>query len=111
APRLADGSVVWGRGERFGFASRPGGRVYCFGTASLPAGGAAAGGEYAEVVRRFGDWPEPIPTLLAAVAPGAVLRHDVYDLPPLPSFVPPSVPRPNQPLAPQTPNLKVRLEH
>lgn len=87
APRLADGSVVWGRGERFGFASLPGGRVYCFGTASLPAGGAAAGGEYAEVVRRFGDWPEPIPTLLAAVAPGTVLRHDVYDLPPLPSFV------------------------
>jgi 2-polyprenyl-6-methoxyphenol hydroxylase-like FAD-dependent oxidoreductase len=100
----AEGAVLWGRGERFGYAPMPGGTVYCFGTATVPEGGTAVheaaaaqdaggaavqggGGEYAEVLRRFGNWPDPVPALLAAVAPEAVLRHDLFDLPPLPSFV------------------------
>jgi 2-polyprenyl-6-methoxyphenol hydroxylase-like FAD-dependent oxidoreductase len=86
-PPLAEGAVTWGRGERFGFASMLGGRVYCFATATTPEGGVSADGEYAELRRRFGSWPDPIPALLAATPPEAVLRHDVYDLPRLPSFV------------------------
>jgi 2-polyprenyl-6-methoxyphenol hydroxylase-like FAD-dependent oxidoreductase len=39
------------------------------------------------VRRRFADWPDPIPALLAAVPEGGVLRHDVYDLPPLETYV------------------------
>lgn len=86
-PSLSQGAVVWGRGERFGFASLPGGRVYCFGTATVFEGGASPDGEHPEVLRRFSSWPEPIPTLLKGVPPESVLRHDVYDLPPLRSFV------------------------
>lgn len=87
-----EGAAIWGRGERFGYTALPGGRMYCFATASLPPAGAASGPseharEHAELLRRFGSWPDPVPALLAAVPPDAVLRHDLYDLPPLPSFV------------------------
>ncbi len=37
--------------------------------------------------KRFGHWPDPVPRLLAAVPPDAVLRHDIYELPDLPAFV------------------------
>ncbi|GAB1640904.1 FAD-dependent monooxygenase [Krasilnikovia sp. MM14-A1259] len=83
----AEGAVVWGRGARFGYTTMTGGRVYCFATANTPEGATGPDGEYAELHRRFGDWPDPIPALLAATAPEHVLRHDLYDLPPLPSFV------------------------
>ncbi|HEX6359058.1 FAD-dependent monooxygenase [Actinophytocola sp.] len=82
-----EGAVIWGRGERIGFTSLPGGRFYCFATATVPEDAASDDGEHAAVRRRFGDWPDPIPTLLAAVPEDAVLRHDVYDLPPLPTYV------------------------
>ncbi|MFJ8085831.1 FAD-dependent monooxygenase [Streptomyces sp. NPDC096205] len=84
----AEGAATWGRGERFGYTVLPGRRMYCFATASLPAGGALGSpeAEYAELLRRFGDWPDPIPALLAAVPAAAVLRHDLYELPPLASF-------------------------
>ncbi|MEV5435553.1 FAD-dependent monooxygenase [Streptomyces sp. NPDC052682] len=87
AEQPGEGAVTWGRGERFGCTALPGGRMYCFATASLPAGTPSAPSEYAELLRRFGTWPDPVPALLAAVPPDAVLRHDLYDLPPLPSFV------------------------
>ena len=86
-PALRENAVVWGRGERFGYASMPGGSVYCFGTATVPEGGVTPGGEHPEVLRRFGAWPQPVPALLDAVAAETVLRHDLYDLPPVPSFV------------------------
>ncbi|SHF57374.1 FAD-dependent oxidoreductase [Streptoalloteichus hindustanus] len=82
-----DGAVFWGRGERFGFTRLPGQRFYCFATAALPAGAAAVDSEHAAVRRRFGDWPDPIPALLSAVSEESVLRHDVYDLPPVSTFV------------------------
>lgn len=82
-----EGAVIWGRGERIGFTSLPGGRFYCFAAATTPAEGASTHGEHAAVRRRFGDWPDPIPALLAAVPEDGVLRHDVYDLPPLSTYV------------------------
>jgi 2-polyprenyl-6-methoxyphenol hydroxylase-like FAD-dependent oxidoreductase len=83
---LAVGGETWGRGERFGMSSLPGGRAYLFGVASVPAGQTSPNGELAELRRRFGTWHEPIPALLAAAAPGAVLRHDIYELPALPVY-------------------------
>ncbi|WP_341684404.1 FAD-dependent monooxygenase [Nocardia farcinica] len=75
----------WGRGERFGYAVLADGRVYCFAAATVPAGAPDAG--LAELRRRFGHWHDPIPALLAATDPAAVLRHDIYRLPDLPIFV------------------------
>lgn len=80
----AEGALWWGRGERIGFAALPGGRFYCFAAARALEGGRDA---YGEFVGRFGGWPDPIPRLLAAVAEDAVLRHDVYCVPPLASYV------------------------
>jgi 2-polyprenyl-6-methoxyphenol hydroxylase-like FAD-dependent oxidoreductase len=87
AEPVTDGAVFWGRGERVGFTALPEGRSYCFATATVPAGGIGTGGEHAAVRRRFGGWPDPIPALLAAVSEDRVLRHDVYDLPPLSTYV------------------------
>jgi hypothetical protein len=36
-------------------------------------------------LRRFGGWHDPIPPL-AAADPGAVLHHDLYELPPLKTY-------------------------
>ncbi|MFE1441919.1 FAD-dependent monooxygenase [Streptomyces sp. NPDC058739] len=82
-----EGAATWGRGERFGYTALPGGRMYCFGTATLPEGTPTGSSEYAEVLRRFGAWPDPVPALLAAVPADVVLRHDLYELPPLDTFV------------------------
>ena len=53
--------------------------TYWFATQRVPQGQTAAGGELAHLQRVFGDWPEPIPALLAATDPAAVLRNDLYD--------------------------------
>lgn len=77
---------TWGRGTVFGVMPLSDGRVYCY--AAAPADpGARSDDELAELIRLFGMWHEPIPGLLASVAPPAVLRHDVAELAtPLPSF-------------------------
>jgi 2-polyprenyl-6-methoxyphenol hydroxylase-like FAD-dependent oxidoreductase len=87
--RIDLGGETWGRGERVGFATLPDGRVYLFGVASVPAGERNDGGrgELAELKRRFGGWHDPIPELLNATDPDAVMRHDIYELPPLKTFV------------------------
>lgn len=77
----------WGFRERFGYLPIRDGRVYWFGVASMPPG-SVFDDEVAEVRRRFSHWHRPIPELLAATAPEAVMRHDISDLTrPLPSFV------------------------
>ncbi|WP_039797343.1 FAD-dependent monooxygenase [Nocardia araoensis] len=82
---LTEMGESWGRGERFGYAPLSDGRVYCFATANMPAG--TADGGLAELRARFGGWHEPIPALLAAAGDAEVLRHDLYDLPALRTFV------------------------
>ncbi len=77
---------TWGPGSVFGMFPMPDDRVYCYGTATVPAGGSAPD-ELAEFRRRFGDWCEPIPTVLAAAREEYVLRNDIYYLPPLASYV------------------------
>lgn len=82
---IADMGESWGRGERFGFGALPDGRVYCFATANMAAG--TPGGGLSELRTRFGSWHAPIPALLAAAEESAVLKHDLYDLPPLKTYV------------------------
>ncbi|UGT44765.1 FAD-dependent monooxygenase [Nocardia yamanashiensis] len=84
---LTAGGETWGRGERIGLGPLPDGRVYLFGVASVPAGQRSADGELAELRRRFGHWHLPIPELLAAAEEDAILRHDIFELPALDTFV------------------------
>lgn len=76
-----EGALFWGRGERIGFAALPGDRCYCFAATRRVQPDVEA------FRRRFRDWPAPVPDLLAAVPDGRVLRHDVYRLPPLSTYV------------------------
>jgi 2-polyprenyl-6-methoxyphenol hydroxylase-like FAD-dependent oxidoreductase len=77
----------WGRGQRFGIVPMTAGRVYWFATADAPEHQRAPTGEQAELLARFAGWHPPIPELIAATPPGAVLRHDLYDLrPDLPTY-------------------------
>ena len=77
-------SETWGGGKVFGTAVLGDGRVYCYATAPAPAGGRAAD-EKAEMLRLFGGWHEPIPSLIAAAAD--VVRTDIRCLAdPLPRY-------------------------
>jgi 2-polyprenyl-6-methoxyphenol hydroxylase-like FAD-dependent oxidoreductase len=78
---------TWGPGAVFGMFPMADGRVYCYGTGTVPPGTRSPDGELAELRRRFGDWCEPIPTVLAAATEEQVLRNDIHYLPRLPSYV------------------------
>ncbi|MCC3326243.1 FAD-dependent monooxygenase [Nocardia abscessus] len=85
APHPVEGSVeVWGRGERFGYVPMPDGRVYCYVMANAPAGSRTG---LDRLRAQFARWPDPIPALLDAARPDAVLQHDTYELPKLPTYV------------------------
>ena len=85
--------ISLGRGAEFGMVPVGGGRVYWYGAVNAPAMPKGAsqrgmGDEWASVHRHFGAWHDPIPALLAATRPEALLRHDIYHLAtPLPSYV------------------------
>ena len=81
---VEDSSESWGRGERFGYARLPDGRIYCFAVANAPEG--AAGEGLAGLRRRFRGWHDPIPALLDAATQNAVLHDDLYELPPLRTY-------------------------
>ncbi|MGW3497799.1 FAD-dependent monooxygenase [Streptomyces sp. NPDC001020] len=78
---------TWGRGGLWGTHPLKDGRVYAYATAVTPAGRHAPDDERAELLRRFGDWHDPIPAVLAAARPEDVLRHDVHHIAaPLPAY-------------------------
>lgn len=70
---------TWGRGLRFGMAPLRDGRVYWFAVATMPAD-AQFDNEHGRVRELFDGWHEPIPALLDATEPSAVLRHPISDL-------------------------------
>ena len=87
-PSQGAATESWGRGSRFGIVPLADGRTYWFATANRPEGERAAGGEHAEVERRFADWHAPVARVIDATDPAQVLRHDIFDLRPRPgSFV------------------------
>jgi hypothetical protein len=77
----------WGRGQRFGIVPMGRGRVYWFAAADAPEHQRAPTGEQAELLARFAGWHPPIPELIAATPPAAVLRHDLYELRPRPAHL------------------------
>ncbi|MFG2696509.1 FAD-dependent monooxygenase [Kitasatospora sp. NPDC048407] len=87
-PVALDGEfeLTWGRGAEFGHIVLPDGRAEWHAVLPLPPGTRFAD-PLAELRSRFGDWHEPIPELLAATPPDAVLHHDLRELrTPLPTF-------------------------
>ncbi|MBE3007906.1 FAD-dependent monooxygenase [Microbispora sp. NEAU-D428] len=98
-------SETWGRGLIFGVMPLAGGQVYCYATAKVSAGLRAAD-ERDELLRLFGRWHDPIPALLDAADPAAVLRHDIHCLDtPLPAFHAGRVALLGDAAHPMTPNL------
>ncbi|MGS2614946.1 FAD-dependent oxidoreductase [Micromonospora sp. LZ34] len=86
-PAAVPAAISWGPVAEFGMVPLGEGRVYWYGAVTAPPGGHAPD-ELAAVRERFGDWHDPIPALLAATPPAAVLRNDIVHLgTPLPSYV------------------------
>ncbi|MEU6092471.1 FAD-dependent monooxygenase [Streptomyces sp. NPDC047085] len=78
---------TWGRGHIWGTHPLKDGRVYAYAAAMTPAGERAPDDEKAELLRRYGDWHDPIPAVIAAARPEDVLRHDVHHIAqPLPAY-------------------------
>ena len=82
-----EGFQTWGRGARFGAHPLSRQRVYWFLAIRQNQPHHRYDDDLAEARRRTSGWHTPIPALLDATPPGAVLRHDIYDLEPLPSYV------------------------
>jgi 2-polyprenyl-6-methoxyphenol hydroxylase-like FAD-dependent oxidoreductase len=82
---VGPGGESWGHGERFGYATLSDGRVYCFATANVAEG--SDGGDLATLRRRFAHWHDPVPRLLEEADEADLLHHDIYDLPPLSTYV------------------------
>jgi 2-polyprenyl-6-methoxyphenol hydroxylase-like FAD-dependent oxidoreductase len=84
---VASGAEVWGSGTKFGYTPRQDGRTNFYAVSRVPAGRRPAD-DLAELKRLFGDWSEPVPTIVAGIDPETLLRHEIVDLrPPLPSYV------------------------
>ena len=82
---IDQGGESWGRGERFGYAALPDGRVYWFAVANGPEGEEGIGLDHLR--QRFGAWHDPIPALLDAARDDRILYHDLYELPRLSRYV------------------------
>ncbi|MGW1075989.1 FAD-dependent monooxygenase [Streptomyces sp. NPDC002537] len=78
---------TWGRGRLWGTVPLHDGRVYAYAQANAPARGKSPDGELDELRRLFGDWHHPVPAVLAAADPAAVLRNDLHaTTAPLPAY-------------------------
>ncbi|MFA7754584.1 FAD-dependent monooxygenase [Streptomyces sp. NRRL B-2790] len=83
----SDFELTWGPGAEFGHIAFADGRAEWHAVLNSPPGVRHAD-PLGVLRRRFGGWHDPIPALLAATAPEAVLHHDIHELAtPLPSFV------------------------
>ncbi|SEL85426.1 FAD-dependent oxidoreductase [Nonomuraea pusilla] len=83
------GAESWGRGQVFGVMPLARDEVYCYATATVPAGQghATPEEEKAELLRRFRGWHDPIPALVDRADPARVVRSDVFYMDtPLPAF-------------------------
>ncbi|MER6571310.1 FAD-dependent monooxygenase [Streptomyces sp. NPDC001093] len=82
-----DFELTWGEGAEFGHIRFCDGRAEWHAVLTAPPGVRHAD-PLGAVRRRFGGWHDPVPALLDATRPEAVLHHDIHELAtPLRSFV------------------------
>lgn len=70
---------TFGPAVEFGHVPLDAEHTYWFATEHVAEGTSAPRGELAYLKDRFASWAQPIPELLAATDPDAVLRNDLYD--------------------------------
>jgi 2-polyprenyl-6-methoxyphenol hydroxylase-like FAD-dependent oxidoreductase len=76
------GGESFGRGSLFGVAALNGSQVYWWAGIRRPEGGGDAPQvEKSFLLRAFSDWHDPIPELVAATPPDAIIRTCLYDRP------------------------------
>ena len=76
---------AWGRGDMFGAAPLTGGRLYWFASSRAPAFAAGAEADERErLLERFAGWHDPIPAIIEATPPDAIIRTPLRELTPLP---------------------------
>ncbi|MGW1957904.1 FAD-dependent monooxygenase [Streptomyces sp. NPDC001920] len=81
-----DFELTWGRGAEFGHIVFADGRAEWHAVLNSPAG-VRHPDALGTMRGLFGEWHDPIPTLLDATRPEAVLHHDIHELAtPLPAF-------------------------
>ena len=81
-----DFELTWGKGAEFGHIAFADGRAEWHAVLNSPPG-VRHTDALAAMRHRFADWHDPIPSLLDATAPDAVLHHDIHELAtPLPAF-------------------------
>jgi 2-polyprenyl-6-methoxyphenol hydroxylase-like FAD-dependent oxidoreductase len=95
---------MWGPGSRFGFADVGHGEAYWFAVRNAREG--ERDESSLEVVRQhFSSWAAPVPALLASTRPERVLRTDIHDRLPVPSWSGARVTLLGDAAHPTTPNL------
>jgi 2-polyprenyl-6-methoxyphenol hydroxylase-like FAD-dependent oxidoreductase len=106
-PLLREGAFEsWGKGARFGIIPMSKNRVYWFATENAPAGEKdATMGRKHELLKLFQGWHEPIEKLIESTDEKAILRNDIVDRKPLPSWTKGRVALLGDAAHPMTPNL------
>ena len=95
-----------GCGQRFGLVPIVNGRVYWYATDNAPEGqreDAAAAKD--RLTAMFAPWHAPIPAILQATPPAAILRNDIFDRPPVEIWGAARVTLLGDAAHPMTPNL------
>jgi 2-polyprenyl-6-methoxyphenol hydroxylase-like FAD-dependent oxidoreductase len=88
APEHVPAGEFWGPRAVFGVVPLTRDRVYWFATRLAPQDEHLdPATEHARLLEQFRDWSEPIPALVAATDPAAILRHDLCDRPPSADWV------------------------
>ena len=76
----------WGPGVRFGTVPVAPSRTYWFATATAPQGSHDGADPKSELLERYAGFPSAVHEVLAGTDPDTILRNDIVDFPPLPSW-------------------------
>lgn len=76
------GGLALGHGSHAGWHPVGGGQTYWFCCANVPAASRVSDVR-SELLERFGAWWDPVPSLIQATPSREILRHELYDRPPV----------------------------